>query len=181
MRQAKIWTEIGLTIERILKNRDSSSSPRLIVNSVKTPVHTVNSERQRHNPQLRTGQRDALTDRKYETPPAHIEGKATRDSNHDNSHDEPDQSEPPQDQANQDAHAVENLAGECSWQVRDSVNERKQVFREFPQGDYTEAYYISISVPIYSTQRMDLRESRQRQGSNRQQQADNNFALQGLM
>jgi hypothetical protein len=87
--------EIELTHERTLKNRDSSSSPIVIVRSVKTPAQKHDKIAQcRPRREEERVQRE-LTDWKDEAPPSHVEWEAARDGNHDNSDNEPDNGKAP--------------------------------------------------------------------------------------
>lgn len=98
--------ENQLTQEVTLKNRDSSSSPIVIVKSVKTPVQLTIRPRL-----LSKGEKtEALTNWEDEAPPTHIERKATRSGYHYNTDDEPNNGEAPQYEASDKTNDVEDIA-----------------------------------------------------------------------
>ncbi len=59
---------------------------------------------------MQDGKGGALTDWKYETPPPHIEWKATRSGYHGESDDKPDNSEAPKDEADHNTNNIEHIS-----------------------------------------------------------------------
>lgn len=75
----------------------------------------------------------ALTNREYKTPPAHIEGKATRCSNHDDRNNEPNDSEAPKNETDKEANNIEYVARISD--IWEAVGNRKQFLGEFAECD----------------------------------------------
>ncbi|KAI9878474.1 MAG: hypothetical protein M1823_006951, partial [Watsoniomyces obsoletus] len=125
--------------------------------------------------------------RESETPPAHIEREPARHSNHDNRNYEPHNAETPHYETDEDAEDVEDVA--CvRGRVRDGVREREKPFCEFTEDDES-AEFVRIRLlhissdarRIAKRERFNIREPRQSQRPNRQQQRNNNLPLQRLM
>ena len=113
-----------------LKNRDSSSSPIEIVRSVKTPI-------QKRLEKLRfQGEKElVLTNRKDKAPPPHIKWEAARCGYHSDSNNEPDDSEAPQNETDEESNYIEHVARKSH--IWEAMGSGKQTPSEFAEYDNT--------------------------------------------
>ena len=122
---------------------------------------------------------EALTDRKDEAPPSHIEREPAGNGHHHDSHDEPDDCETPQDEAHQHSDGVENVAG-ISY-VRERVSCGEEAFGEFTEYDYAVLKSVSYSHQISQVLQRSLREPWEAKRPDWKKKWYNDLAVEGLV
>lgn len=159
-----------------LKNRDSSSSPSEIVRSVKTPV-----QKTIRKAAFSRGKESVLTNRKDKTPPTHIKWEAARCGYHNDGNNEPDDSEAPQNETDEESNNIEHVA--CKSYIWEAVGSGKQAQSEFAECDDTVAvqYIVIIGFSLLEEGGEVLRESWQTQRPNRKQKWNDDFPFKWLM